>query len=539
MKLKVICGIHLAVAVSLLAVCAVNAADRIWDGGAVGDWDVAANWSVNTKPIAGDTAIIRTDGATVTVDSSEICHRALVSYDGADSEIKVTTGGALTIENSFRIGKANDYDENDRTYTEGTLTMDGGTITTIGDADLQIGKYGGVNGAHGYFNHSAGTVTTKNVYVGAYADGTYNISGTAALNIDSGVGELGIGYGGVYWKGNQRGTAGIMTQSGSSSVDTHGLRLGRGWDDGSTGIYNMEGGTLNAGYLYMGILDSTRGNGAGGVADTPSVGVMNQSGGTVTVGAVDGIYLGVDSYAGSSGTYNYTGGTLTDGTNDMPLVVRFSAGSVGTFRGRGTVDFSGLLRNNGQVIADGGVLDLTGFTSVTNNDAFGTQQGDGSYAGWYAVNGGRLDLPGITVSSNGSYNCGEAAGDVTNDLVNSVQMTFSGVMGTGTFSMAVLDPTNSVSAPPSDDWTVCLGIWDVTNSGFTFESVDASFCYDTVPLGDLPEGALRLYQYIDAEWVQVTTAVDADNNRALVAGIDSLSPFAVAWRPLPFLFIVQ
>ena len=133
---------------------------------------------------------------------------------------------------------------------------------------------------------------------------------------------------------------------------------------------------------------------------------------------------------------------------------------------------------------------------------------------------GRLDLPGITVSSNGSYNCGEAAGDVTNDLVNSVQMTFSGVMGTGTFSMAVLDPTNSVSAPPSDDWTVCLGIWDVTNSGFTFESVDASFCYDTVPLGDLPEGALRLYQYIDAEWVQVTTAVDADNNRALVAGID-------------------
>ena len=77
----------------------------------------------------------------------------------------------------------------------------------------------------------------------------------------------------------------------SSSVS--GLYLG--YYPGSSGTYNLSGGSLSAPAETIGVL-------VGGV------GVFNQSGGTNTV--TDDLTLGYRS--GSSGTYNLSGGSLVN-----------------------------------------------------------------------------------------------------------------------------------------------------------------------------------------------------------------------------------
>ena len=75
-----------------------------------------------------------------------------------------------------------------------------------------------------------------------------------------------------------------------------------------------------------------------------------------------------------NGTYNFNGGTIS-GAGDM--VVRYDAPATGTFQGKGTVALTGNLINNGRIIADGGTLDLSSFSSVANNVANTTDNG------WY------------------------------------------------------------------------------------------------------------------------------------------------------------
>ena len=176
-------------------------------------------------------------------------------------------------------------------------------------------------------------------------------------------------------------------------------------------------------------------------------GTFAQTGGT---NAADAVLLGES--AGGHGTYSLTGGTLQiradrakrqgvqpvlevggAGTGvlklgdakgagtvrevpqgaGVPLVVGADAGGTGTVRGYGSVRLTGPIVQNGQVIADGygsdRTLDLStlgtadasvdAVTHTVPNTAAGT-------AGWFAVDGGKLTLPALSVAGGGGLTPG-------------------------------------------------------------------------------------------------------------------------------------
>ena len=102
----------------------------------------------------------------------------------------------------------------------------------------------------------------------------------------------------------------------------------------------------------------------------PLVGTFNQNGGSVTVthqmmigsdATNSGLYGWGSGTSGGrgDGTYNFNGGTLAGGGS---MIVRYDAPATGTFQGQGAVGLTGTLTNNGRMIADGGLLDLSSFT---------------------------------------------------------------------------------------------------------------------------------------------------------------------------------
>ena len=130
----------------------------------------------------------------------------------------------------------------------------------------------------GVYNMSAGSLTVTNQFsVGRNgASGQWNISGGSATLQN----QITIGSGG--------GT-GTVTQSGSSVINpagaVGGANLQIGNDSSSTGVYNLQAGTLNAWDIRPGYGGS---------------GAFNQSGGTANL--VGWFRIGMN--AGSSGTCN-------------------------------------------------------------------------------------------------------------------------------------------------------------------------------------------------------------------------------------------
>jgi len=191
------------------------------------------------------------------------------------------------------------------------------------------------------------------------------------------------------------------------------------------------------------------------------------------------------------------------------------------------VNWSGALTNNGQVIADGygtdRTLDMTGFASV--NNAIDNANG----AGWYAQDHGKLTLPTITgMTGGGSYNWGEAAGDTTLDLVNSVNLQLgAGVVGGDvTISLLATDHGEVQGDVPDSP----LGYFEIDGSAFDFGTgnVVLTFRYDDAKMGELTPEELAIYHYTGGSWVDVTDSVDGLNHTLTSVGVDSFSPFAVA-----------
>jgi hypothetical protein len=403
-------------------------------------------------------------------------------------------------------------------YT-GTFTLNDGIITALPHEQIEVGSWAGP----GYFYQKGGTVTHLNdiglgaFYVGAYASGRYELQLGTLISP-----QTSVGYGGHYNPAAMAPGIGVFVQTGGSH-QTPQLIIGEGWDDGGNGTYTISNGTLTADEIYLAKMDDVRS------ASTPLVGTFNQSGGsTVTVNSL--LLIGSDvTFDGPTGgagvgTYNFTGGTLTDGANNANLTVRYDAPAKGTFQGRGTVGLSGALANNGRVIADGGTLNMSSFGSVTSTIENTTTNG------WFAINGGKLELPPIPISGNGSYNWGENPSDAQLDLVNSVRVTLAGVSGSGSLDIDLLHPANPAAPLVSMSGEV-VGLWDFTPSGFTFTTADLTFRYDDVLASN--ENLLRLYHYTGGNWVQLAATCDTANNLITATGVTSLSPFVIVVIPEP------
>lgn len=81
-------------------------AQNNWQGGAAGNWSVAANWSLGTVPTSADAVIISTKGAVVTVDiSNAVCLSLQVgSSSNGTATLKFNSGSILTVSGIASIG---------------------------------------------------------------------------------------------------------------------------------------------------------------------------------------------------------------------------------------------------------------------------------------------------------------------------------------------------------------------------------------------------------------------------------------------------
>src|SRR5690606_26971678 len=119
-----------------------------------------------------------------------------------------------------------------------------------------------------------------------------------------------------------------------------------------------------------------------------------------------GVHAGSGTFelgdADGTGIFRQKGGL--EGTA-RDILVREHPQSDGTFVGHGGVEFTGTLTNNGQVIADGygtsRTLDLSHFSAIANTIENGVGVSNNKdLGGWYAVNKGKLVLPGIAVNDS-------------------------------------------------------------------------------------------------------------------------------------------
>ena len=255
--------------------------------------------------------------------------------------------------------------------TQGTLNMDGGTLTVA--RWIFAGRAGNSGGGTGVINQSAGTVTSQGwMRLGEApgAVGTYNLSGTAVASIGGGDADtgdddivLGVDFGAqgiLNVEGNAtlnaarditmgfNGASGTMTQTGGDVNVNGAMLIGRnGTSGGATGSGTLTttGGTLDVN------IDMIAGFGldAGGVA-TNATGEIN-IGGTANVHVTGNTIVGDAIFAGStaSGVLNQSGGQLTTGG----LIIAANPGATGNYNLTGGTVTAGTTTNNGTFAASG------------------------------------------------------------------------------------------------------------------------------------------------------------------------------------------
>jgi len=265
-----------------------------------------------------------------------------------------------------------------------------GSFVESGTASVVMGEslFIGTNGGNGTYTLTGGSTlqtgtNLSNYYIIVGSDSNGNVPDTMGSLILSGSSKLSVNAGGQLIVGDyvpilgSLATAptsvqskGMVTQSGSSEVDITGASdenlsyLNVGNYSGTTGTYNLEGGTLHLfQYSVMGLGD-----------DAGSSGTLNQTGGSFIEDANATFYVGYDG----TGAYNLSGGTAT-------FNGYFSVGGIVSSTGSGTLTQSGGTLNN-----------LSGYTYIGG--------AAGSSAGIYNMEGGTANLGYVDVGATGTIN---------------------------------------------------------------------------------------------------------------------------------------
>ena len=274
----------------------------------------------------------------------------------------------------------------------------------------------------------------------------------------------------------------VLNIGAGSTVQFNNLHMG--WDDQS----NSTNATLN-----IGATSSVTFNGAGNLG--------NQ--GNANISMASGSVLGFNSL---------NLGNTTSRTSKI--------------QGTGQLNVTGSLINNGRIVADGGTLAVSA-GSVDHNNVYGTM-GDGTYAGWYAINGGKLTLPTVSITG-ATKNVGERSSLTSldsNSLVNSVRLTAMTGNLNGTLAVSYLDPTNpgtyaGLNSPVS--------VWNFEPAGgLSVNAATLAFRYDTLLLPNT--AGYGLFENAGSGWVALTGSFGGSlfTTNAGVGTINSTSQFALA-----------
>lgn len=486
------------------------------------------------------------------------------SYQMTGGGLYVTNGGTPLLVLGWSAGSAGSFIQSGGAVTAGTVrcgqngngtwTQTGGSITagtfTVGYSGPAKGLYtmtnaiatissfqiGSASSVSGVVTQYAGSVVTvTNLSLGG-TNATYDMSGGSITANAGGIAIFDLNASNALFRQSGGDIAFHTTTSGGFLLE-----------GGVMAQYLISGGTLNLGNAYMNI-SHTAGRS----------GTFAQTGGVVTASAINIQYNGVYNYYRGTLNVNKNSTGISIGKNSgsaavnigiadpsvtnaiaetgsgagVAMTVRSVSNAVATLQGNGIVGLTGSLTQNGRVIADGygynQTLDLSTFSSIIhgipNTAAYGSTAN-----GWFAQNQGRLLLPPVTVTNGTHTYCwGDASGAASIDLVNSVQLAFTGISAApGPFSMALLATNRTDMAPLPAVWKQAIGLWTFTPA-FTFTSLAATFRYDAVAAGS-NEGALQLYQQVAGSWTKASAIVLDTVNKKITASLNAgATAFAIA-----------
>ncbi len=336
----------------------------------------------NDSALGTNRGLLTLNGGTLEINGSFTNNVRPISMPGASS-IGVSAGNSVrlggpvngvTLSNvdsgTLIIGGTNIYSA-DLFVDAGTVVIDSGAVVTNNNFD-SIGLHGTDNGTLTLKGTgSLGTSSDFNVGDIDSAVGTLNIQDSAVLRMNAFfVGSANAA--GSTASGTVNQTGGTITEV-STAVGEFGI--GGRTSASGVGVYNMNGGTLNAG--------------AGIRIGGTGIGTLNQNGGTINATAG----INIARIAGSFGTNNLNGGLLatfnvasSTGTN---CVFNFNGGTLQAQFNPGSPWFSNIQQAN--VLAGGAIID-----SSSNNAAIAQPLlGASPNGGLIKLGSGTLTLSGI------------------------------------------------------------------------------------------------------------------------------------------------
>lgn len=427
-KQRAFVGAAIAAAVSAIPSSSF-AVDNVW-AGTTTDWNTPANWSLGRVPTnangasTGDTfddAVINSTTLfpIINADLAAI-PRDIITGQGAGNAGRVDqTAGTATTGNGnwFYVGR----DAGTGTYNLADTSTTGGTLTHFGTGSGSINA-GGTAGTDG------------RVYVGGTEFGATGATGTLNIN-----------------------TTGTLAVRNDLAIGT----------DGSTGVMNLDAGTVTTGGW----------NFIGKGQNAPSGnGTLNMSGGTITNGG-GRTYVG---YGGSTtntstgklvisgGTYNNPGDYFSVGDNNLT-----SAQATPSIMMTGGTLNTSLLTIGGNPDRGGkGTITVDGSGAQLNTGEFWLGQGTGS-TGSFTLNAG-------TVSSSNWFVVGRSGGTGTFNM-NGGSLTKT---GGGNFIIGSLGGTGTV--------TQTAGAINTTTGGDTLLGENASTALYDLSGGSLTTNALLI-----------------------------------------------
>ncbi len=375
----------------------------------------------------------------------------------ANATITTNAGGGNNLENRFIIGQRG----------IGVLTLNAGSvINSLNGSEFFVGN--GPNG-NGTLTQNAGSITTNNWTVvgrndGGAATGVYNMNGGSFTKTGGGqfiVGDNGNGTvnqtGGTitcnneYWVGQGSLTSTQTMSLGTLNVNNW-IAVGR---QGGTGIFNLNGGTVNKTSLNG---DVTVGAGTNGAAD--GVGTFNMTGGILNC-ATD-LQICEDGSRATS-AFNISGGSAT-----FRQIQPGSTNSIGT----------GILNADGGTITVGSIVGNGTATKVANFN--GSQIiASGNSSGFIAgLNTAEVKPGGLKVNSQAFNIFATALLSGTGGVTKTGSGVFT-LTGNNTFSGAssVLAGKLNITAP-------CL-TGDLTVAASTTLGVIQSSSSDTAKIGNV------------------------------------------------------
>ncbi|MFP6905458.1 MAG: hypothetical protein VCG02_09595, partial [Verrucomicrobiota bacterium] len=457
----------------------LSAQNQFFDGEALDTaWSSAANWSLDTLPvaravIAGGLTATTTSGDAFTVTDLQVgsgvegpagngaltmnggtinASELTVGRNGHEGTVTLSNGAILNLSGHLRIarhdgsvgtveigGAASEVNvagqiivgnnESGSGRVHAFLNQNGGTINMAVNQDFQVANN---QFSDGTFNQTGGTLNTLRWMNLGRADGT----STAALNTT----------GNVHAGATIQLRNGTWNQSGglvSNGVISVSADINLGVDPGGDGTFIQAAGTLYASRnLNLGRA-AAQGTGNMDVSGTVDAGenitvnngtFRHRAGAHVRTGVrVNGGDLNVGTAAGSSGTYLYEGGSLAVG--DVLGIGRDQGDGTGYMSINGNIDIdSNYLLRNGTIQHNSGDI----VAGLQNNNADFNMGSAGSGSGNYTLVSGSITVDRNMNLQNGTFTQQAGAvvlgadhgGDLSIGTANGVEGTYDQQGGT-------------------------------------------------------------------------------------------------------------